>query len=69
MNGFGGNVITPQQLGQVNQNNQNTVNVTVNATTNADPDQIASMTSKKVQESLGQHFRSAAINADNSIAR
>lgn len=69
IDGFRGNVITPQQLGQFNQNNQNTVNVTVNATTNADPDQIASMTSRKVQESLGQHFRSAAINADNSIAR
>lgn len=67
--GFQGNIIPQSRLGQFNQSNQNTVNVTVNATTNADPEQIAAMTSKKVQDSLGQQFRSAAINADNSIAR
>lgn len=67
--GLAGNVVSPQSFGGVNQNNQNTVNVTVNASTNASPDEIAKMTSQHVQDSLSQQFRSAAVNADNTIAR
>jgi len=69
LNGTTGNVIPQSAFSNINQNNENNINVTVNAETNASPEVIAQVATDQIRDAMGKQFKSAALNADSVIKR